>query len=269
MAAVKENYQICIADRNTPIVVCFGGIACGKMMALKRLSLYLETLGYHIAPDFTLRPASDKCYERKCAGFMEFVYSDKISLGSAPRIILTRVVSHRGMPVCQILKLPGTSCFDIDFVNEEFPSYFNYIINAPNKKIWLFFLDEYTMMYRTLFTSRALQLMRMISRKDGIVLLRSKVDTRMEYYNHRGIPNMALIANEIHGNFPALVDFANHFLKAKTSGLLRFFPRKIDFVAFSAGRFNPTGDGRLVYTPDEDFYPEQLWSVITKNLKYN
>lgn len=264
------DYRICIADQRTPLVVFFGPSAAGKMMAIKRLSLYLETFGCHIVPDFLLIPPEDKQYERRCANFMEFVHSEKyINFGAQPRILLAKVLNHRGMPICQLLKLPGDSCFDIDFVNEDYPQYFNYIINSPNKKIWVFFLDDYTMMYRNAFTSRALRLMKMISHHDEMVFLRSKVDTRREYYNQSGVTNMSLIANEIYGNYPALTDFAYHFLKSKTSWMIKFFPRKCDLVAFSAGSFHITPEHSEIYTQGVDLYPEQLWRVIKKNLKYN
>jgi len=252
-----NNFQICIADQRTPLVVFFGGTSCGKLMTIVRLSRYLEQYGCQISPDFCLRPDSDEIYQRVCKQFNEEIYSEKnILRWPCPRTILVKII-NRGIAKCQLLKLPGEHCINPDYNYECLPVYFNYIVNVPNKKVWVFFLDGHKGDERLDYcTSQMLRLLKLINPKDRIVFLYSKVDQYIHYTDS----SPEDLFREFRNKYPQLIDFVKHKFKKRSF----FSPNKFDFVLFSAGNFYQSNNIDR-FCPGSDDYPQQLWKVIMKS----
>lgn len=248
--------EICISDQSTPLVVFFGGTNSGKLMTIMRLLRYLGRYGYYSSPDRNLRPSSDMIYQMVCKQFNEQIGSDKsIIRWPSPRTILVKLINKEGVSECQLLKLPGEHCINPNYNDGCLPVYFNYIVNVPNKKVWVFFLDGYRGDERLGYcTSQMLKLLKLTNPKDRIVFLYSKVDQYIHYSDCRP----ADLFREFGNKYPYLIDFVKHKFKKRSF----FSLRKFDFVLFSAGSFYDMD----IFCPGSDVYPQRLWSVIMKSI---
>ena len=224
---------VTVSDPKTPVIVLFGARTSGKTMTLIRLTKYLEGMGYNVVPDPIFRPDRDTHYQRMCNEFGTLAHSDYAAVGNdVMSFMLVKVISPSGRTLCQILEAPGEHYFDADIPDRTFPAYIEKICRSiPNRP------------------------------KDKIIFTCHKVD-RSAHFRPDGRPDVPQIFQNIKNQYPHIFDrYANR------NPITRWFwPYNFDFVTFSAGTFNPTGDGRQVYTPGEDFYPEQLWNVIKKNI---
>ena len=254
-----DNFQICIADQSTPLVVFFGGKCSGKLMAIMRLLKYLEQYGFYFYPDPILRPVSDEIYQRVCKQFNEQIQlGQSIICWPSPRIIMIKVVK-KGIPECQLLKLPGEHCINLDYNDECLPAYFNYIVNVPNKKIWVFFLDRYKNDERLDYCmSQLLRLLKLINPEDRIVFLYSKVDQYIHYTTDCSTTDLF---REFSNGYPLLIEYVKHKFKKRSL----FFSRNFDYVVFSAGSFYQRNNIER-FCPGSDVYPQQLWSIIMKSI---
>ena len=260
------DYRIYIADQRIPLVVLFGPRASGKMMTLIRLREYLRKRGMHMTVDQSLRPSGDKSYEILCKWFeQQNVFHGVIDdLHLLDRTILVRILDQRARPICQILRLEGDLCFDTDLPNYSFQALYEYIQSITNKKIWLFFVEENwggSQTVRDLYAKKIQEMHSRILPMDKSIFIFNKVD-RSNHFRPDGRPNAPGIFQNIKNQYPLVFDrYVNR------NPITRWFaPYKFDFVTFSAGTFDRTVDGRHVYAPGEDFYPEQLWKVIKKNV---
>ena len=257
---------VTVSDPKTPVVVLFGARTSGKTMTLIRLTKYLEGMGYNVVPDPIFRPDTDTHYQRMCNEFGTLAHSDYAAVGNdVMSFMLVKVISPNGRTLCQILEAPGEHYFDADIPNRRFPAYIENISHAiKNRKTWLFIVEENwggSQTVRDLYAKKIQDMQRRIKPIDKIIFTCHKVD-KSNHFRPDGRPNVPEIFKNIKNQYPHIFDrYVNR------NPLTRWFvPYKFDFVTFSAGTFNPTGDGRQVYTPGEDFYPEQLWRVIKKNI---
>jgi hypothetical protein len=257
---------VTVSDPKTPVIVLFGARTSGKTMTLIRLTKYLEGMGYNVVPDPIFRPDRDTHYQRMCNEFGTLAHSDYAAVGNdVMSFMLVKVISPNGRTLCQILEAPGEHYFDADIPDRAFPAYIEKICRSiPNRKTWMFIVEENwggSQTTRDLYAKKIQQMQRKIKPKDKIIFTCHKVD-RSAHFRPDGRPDVSQIFQNIKNQYPHIFDrYANR------NPLTRWVsPYNFDFVTFSAGTFNATGDGRQVYTPGEDFYPEQLWNVIKKNI---
>lgn len=257
---------VTVSDPKIPVVVLFGARTSGKTMTLIRLTKYLEGMGYNVVPDPIFRPDTDTHYQRMCNEFRTLAHSNYAAVGNdVMSFMLVKVISPNGRTLCQILEAPGEHYFDADIPNRRFPAYIENISHAiKNRKTWLFIVEENwggSQTVRDLYARKIQEMQRRIKPMDKIIFTCHKVD-RSNHFRPDGRPNVSEIFQNIKNQYPHIFDrYVNR------NPITRWFdPYRFDFVTFSAGTFNPTGDGRQVYTPGEDFYPEQLWRVIKKNI---
>lgn len=260
------DYQICIADQRTPLVVFFGPRASGKKLALIRLTKYLNERGMSIKVDRSFRPSGDKQYELLCDWFEHVVASGDINNNIGHFLnwtILIKILDQRKRPICQILRLHGDWCFDADQPNFTIPDLFNYIQKISNKKIWMFFIEDCweDQACRNLYSQRILQMKQLATSKDRIIFVTSKVDKQVSLFHPDGHPNTLGMFRRIKQQYP-------HFFDAfKYPPPIKWFkPYKSDFAFFSAGYFTNGHNGKVEFLPGEDFYPKQLWTIVKSNV---
>lgn len=261
-----DTIIVTVSDTKTPVIILFGARTSGKTMTLIRLTKYLEGIGYNVIPDPIFRPDTDTHYQRMCNEFSTLVHSDYAAVGNdVMSFMLVKVISPTGRTLCQILEAPGEHYFDADIPNRRFPVYIENISHAiKNRKTWLFIVEENwggSQTVRDLYAKKIQEMQRRIKPIDKIIFTCHKVD-KSNHFCPNGRPNVTEIFQNIKNQYPHIFDrYVNR------NPITRWFsPYNFDFVTFSAGTFNSTGDGRQIYTPGDDFYPEQLWRVIKKNI---
>lgn len=257
---------VTVSDPSTPVVVLFGARTSGKTMTLIRLTKYLEGMGYNVVPDPIFRPDADTHYQRMCNEFGTLAHSDYAAVGNdVMSFMLVKVISPSGRTLCQILEAPGEHYFDSDIPDRKFPAYIENISKTiKNRKTWMFIVEENwggSQKVRDLYAKKIQDMQRRIKPSDKIIFTCHKVD-KSAHFGPDGRPNVSVIFRNIKNQYPGIFDkYVNR------NPITRWFaPYKFSFVTFSAGAFNATGDGRQVYTPGEDFYPQKLWEAIKKNI---
>lgn len=136
------------------------------------------------------------------------------------------------------------------------------ILEAPNKKIWLFLLDFGGYLngsQRKAYVERILEIKKIINPKDKVVFVATKVDQICDFYDKRGRIIKENVFNELSCMYPNLVE---NFKNTKLF-ISMFRPYNFDFICFSACYHN----GEDMYMPSQNIYPENLWKVILKNIK--
>lgn len=261
-----DTIIVTVSDPKTPIIILFGARTSGKTMTLIRLTKYLEGMGYNVVPDPIFRPDSDTHYQRMCREFSTIAHSDFAAVGNdVMSFMLVKVISPSGRTLCQILEAPGEHYFDADIPNRPFPAYINNISRSiKNRKTWVFIVEENwggSQRVRDLYASKIQQMQRNIRPQDKIIFTCHKVDTS-NHFRPDGRPDVSQIFQNIKNQYPGI--FSKYENRNPLTRLV--FPYNFDFITFSAGSFNSTGDGRQVYTPGEDYYPQQLWDAIKKNI---
>lgn len=256
---------VTVSDPKTPVIVLFGARASGKTMTLIRLTKFLEGQGYNVVPDPIFRPDRDTHYKRMCNEFGTLVHSDYAASGNdVMSFMLVKVIAPNGRTLCQILEAPGEHYFDADYPGRAFPAYIERICAIPNRKTWLFIVEENwggSQGVRDLYAKKIQQMQRRIRPQDKIIFTCHKVDQSV-HFRPNGRPDVSQIFQNIKNQYPHIFDrYANRNPLTKWAQ-----PYNFEFVTFSAGTFNPTGDGRQVYTPGEDYYPDQLWDALKRNI---
>lgn len=256
---------VTVNDRQTPIVVLFGARSSGKTMTLIRLTRYLEGMGYNVVPDPIFRPDTDTHYQRMCNEFSRLVHSDYAAVGNdVMSFMLVKVIAPNGRILCQILEAPGEHYFDADIPDRVFPAYINNICATPNRKTWMFIVEENwggSQGVRDLYATKIQSMQRKIRAQDRIIFTCHKVDKSVHFLPN-GKPNVQQIFTNIKNQYPHIFDrYENR------NPVTRFMrPYNFEFVTFSAGTFNNAGNGQQIYTPGDDYYPQQLWNAIKKNI---
>lgn len=257
-----NNITVTIPDQNTPIVVFFGSPASGKTLAMLRLIRYLEGReNCQVVPEEVFRPHSDRHYAKMCKGLKEMAYNTYAPGGNdVISFMLLKVLNPIGKPMCQILEAPGEHYFD-GTPQLTFPTYINHIRTCPNKKVWVFFVEQgwgTNQGERNLYAQKICSMQGLISPNDRVVFLFNKVDRYRQQYKNDGTPNKEVFFTNIQNQYPGI------FTKYENRGLNKvlYGPYKFKAVCFSSGVFNMTNDGREVWTPEKDWYCQELWNAI-------
>lgn len=259
-----NKIKVSIVDP-APIVILFGAQYSGKTMAIIRLTRYLQENGYSVEPNRAFRPSHDEYYNRMCDRFNDEVYSNKATTASGNfDVILLRVRDkYDGRIICQILDVSGAHYFDCNEKN-ELPLYFNQIIHAENKKVWIFLmeLDWKDVQTRIAYAEKIVQVgQKFIAWKDKIILMCNKVDKYSHFFSN-AFPNKKHFFEDTKNQYPHVFGyFKNRNLITKL-----FYPYIFDFIVFSAGVFWKEKDMSF-YVPSDNQYPITLWKAILKAVK--
>ncbi|MBD5171489.1 MAG: hypothetical protein HDT07_05735 [Bacteroidales bacterium] len=255
--------SVTIPDQNTPIVVFFGSQASGKTLALMRMIRFWEANQHTVIAEEVFRPKTDKHYSRMCQELKSMVYSEYTPGGTdVISFMLVKVLNPVGQPICQILEAPGEHYFD-GTSNIDFPRYINAISTTPNRKVWVFFVEQgwgQTQSDRNLYAQKICSMQGLISPNDKVVFLFNKADKQRKngQYDRTGKPRKQLFFDQIKREYPGI------FTRYQNSGLTKFLYGEYNFkvVCFSAGKFNRTNDGKEVWTPEIDWYCSEFWDAI-------
>ncbi len=263
-----NNIWLSIQNPTAPIVFFFGPPYSGKTVALFRMTRFLESQNYRVNPISSFRPnATD--YIRMCSEFKNMVYS----YYAPPRysmllnFILVSVHNPVGQTICQILKVPGVHCFDPSYKsNIAIPTYFNTFISCPNKKVWVFFLEQgwrNNQAVRDLYAHKICCMQELISPNDKVVFLFNKADLHLDQYDRTGKPRKELFFNKIKHEYP------NIFTRYKNNGLKKLIYGEYDIkaVCFSSGIFTTLQDEKVAWGLSDDLYCSQFWNAIQKSIK--
>lgn len=255
---------VTIPDQNTPIVVFFGSPASGKTLALMRMIRYLEAHDHQVIPEEVFRPKTDRHYARMCSELKSMVYNNYTPGGTdVISFMLVKVLNPVGQPVCQILEAPGEHYFD-GSPALDFPTYINAIRTSPNRKIWVFFVEQgwgTDQPERNLYAQKIRSMQGLISPNDKVVFLFNKADRKRDsQYDRTGKPRKQLFFNQIRLEYPGI------FTRYQNTGLTKLLYGEYNFkaICFSSGIFNKTNDGREVWTLEDDWYCAELWNAIRK-----
>ncbi len=259
-----NSISVTIPDTETPIVVFFGSQASGKTLALLRLIRFLESgsQGYTVEPEYVFRPKTDKHYEKMCRELKNMAYSQYAPGGTdIISFMLIKVLDQGSHPVCQILEAPGEHYFD-GTSNLDFPTYIHTISQVPNRKIWVFFVEQdwgTDANERNMYAQKICSMQNMIMPNDKIIFLYNKCDRKPKQYLPNKHPKVEAFFNNIQNQYP------NIFAKYTRQGIASFFFGKYDFqqVCFSSGTFTRTADKKEIWIPGKDFYCQDLWNLIS------
>lgn len=261
--ANPANILVTITDTQTPIVVLFGARTSGKTMMLIRLTRYLKQKGFSVMPDRVFRPAYDSRYATLCNNFEQVVYSDTTQGGTGVvNFMLVKVLDKVGRPICQILEAPGEHYFDPKMPNMNFPGYMQRIINAPNRKKWIFIVEKdwgNDQAMRNMYAQKICAHQQQVSPADKVLFVCNKVDAHPAMFLPNTRPNVPQFKREITQQYPGI--FSRYLNNNPISKLWN--PENYDFIPFSAGTFSQ-GESLEYYNPGKDFYPEMLWNAIRK-----
>ncbi len=255
--------SVTIPDQSTPIVVFFGSQASGKTLALMRMIRFLESHDYQVIPEEVFRPKTDRHYARMCSELKNMVYNNYTPGGTdVISFMLVKVLNPVGQPVCQILEAPGEHYFD-GSPNLDFPTYINAIRTSPNRKVWVFFVEQgwgEDQGERNLYAQKICSMQGLVSPNDKVVFLFNKADRQRPrgQYDRTGKPRKELFFNQIKREYPGI------FTRYQNTGLTKLLYGEYNFkaICFSSGIFNKTNDGREVWTLESDWYCSELWNAI-------
>lgn len=258
-----NNITVTIPDTQTPIVVFFGSPASGKTLALLRMIRYLEQNNHQVVPEAVFRPQTDKHYAKMCSGLKDMAYSQYAPGGNdIISFMLVKVIDQQSnRTLCQILEAPGEHYFD-GRAELSFPTYINAIRTSPNRKVWVFFVEQDwggDQNVRNLYAQKICSMQGLISSRDKVVFLFNKSDMhRRDQYKRNGEPNKQVFFTNIQQQYPGI------FTKYQNTGIAKFLFGEYNFktVCFSSGVFNRTNDGREVWTLESDRYCQELWDAI-------
>lgn len=249
------NTCIQIVDKASPIVILFGPPCCGKTLLLFRLVRYLCQMGCYVEPDTDFMPV-DSLYQRRCKQFSEELFSDSCPTASVMLPVLINVFDKQRRRVCYILEQSGENCFDIQC--KESPLRLKEIIECPNKKIWMFFVEKENKMdilTRQAYINRIMHIRTLMRQSDKAIVVCTKVDKDCMSFN--GVDKRTLF-KEIKDKYPGL--FETFF---NPNPILKYLCKyNFKFLPFSVGTFNNDSEGRLVYIQGDASFPKMLWKVI-------
>lgn len=258
-----NNISVTIPDTQTPIVIFFGSMASGKTLTLLRMIRFLESHNYQVVPEAVFRPRTDRHYAKMCSNLKSIAYNAYTPGGTdVISFMLAKVLNEVGNPVCQILEAPGEHYFD-GTADLKFPTYINAIRTAPNRRIWVFFVEQdwgNDQGERNLYAQKICSMQSLISPQDRIVFLFNKVDKHRQQYKPNGQPNKEVFFKNIAQQYPGI------FSKYQNKGMdkILYGEYKFKTVCFSSGIFNRTENNKEVWTLESDWYCQELWKALTK-----
>lgn len=257
-----NNIIVTVPDQKTPVVIFFGSPSSGKTLALLRMIRFFEGHGCKVKPEYVFRPKSDKHYAKMCDGLKTMAYSQYAPLPNDDiSFMLVKVLDKVGNPLCQILEAPGEHYFNEKSAELTFPTYIHAIRSLPNKKVWVFFVEQdwgQNQHVRDLYAQKICSMQKLIP-NDQVVFLFNKVDKHMEQYKSDGRPNKDRFFANIKGQYPDI--FSNYVNEGFFSRLL-FGNYNFKAVCFSSGIFTDTADGKQVWTLGNDSYCQEFWDAI-------
>lgn len=258
-----NNISICISHE-VPIVVLFGPECSGKTMAIRRLTRYLEKIGYAVEPDRIFRPSTDKHFTTLCEEFHENVDSDLAASGTSPNsFILITVYNEFYKPVCQVLDACGLTYFD-NSTEFRYRKFFNEILMSNNQiiLIYLFELNWKNQKLRNIYSRNIIETKKHLGTQDKSIFMLTKID-QYQHLNETDENTKKILLKEMDYHYPLIFKrFEN-----KNPITKHFSPYNFDLIAFSAGKFNLENDLILSFTPSNDSFPESLWKSILKRIK--
>ena len=261
--------DVVIADYQTPIAVLFGPPACGKTMTMIRLAEYLSSKGYSVEPVRSFRKNYDTNYRANCDNFNSMLNNQWAAEKSLGLNFMLLNVSKGGNPIVQILEAPGEHYYNPNDANEPrstFISYIQKVINASNKKLWIYLTepDWKNQSDRRNYATKVATMKRNTSRADKSILLFNKVDTTNLVVS-MGEVNEKQAAIFVNQNYPGLFEcFKN------TNPITSLWkPYACTLVPFTTGTYDTVldnGEEKKKYTPGPDIYPKKLWNTILKSI---
>lgn len=255
-----------ISNQKTPIVILYGYPRCGKTLTLVCLSRYLESLGHQIIPDLGFLPASDLIGRKECQQFREKIYT----LNSYPypklweRILVS--VKKQGKCICQIYDEQGGAYFNDNHQASGFIAPLaRDLIDTPNKKIWILFIEPNVDVNRQEYVNNLLSLIQKTNTKDDFIVLLNKIDVLIncDTQDYRNLlQKYKFLFTGLLDNQVLLDKFRN---KNPISKLWR--PYNYRFVPFISGIFSVSQECGDVFCFSDDEYPRNLWNQIAKCLE--
>lgn len=258
-----NSIRVTISDPKAPLVILFGPPACGKTMTLVRLTRFLQSEGYTVAPIRTFRPTSDTNYTEICEKFDETMNSDNAA-DSTNRIsfMLVEVIKN-GRRLCQILEAPGEYYFNPQNPLAGFPNYVNTIIASSNRKIWTIMVEPNWMDHvdRMNYVTKITRLKQSMRSKDSAIFVFNKIDLT-NFVRGVGEINKSAAINEIKNLYPNIfVPFMNQ--NPITKWVKEY---NCDFVPFQTGFYTPALNG-FTYQEGPREYCVKLWNAIINGIK--
>lgn len=268
--AVIDIDDICIGDKEAPMILLFGPPDSGKSMTLVRLARYLYGIGYEIKADTNFK--ADSAYQKCCAKF-EKSLSTKDALDSTPHdeFLMVKVIDH-GETVCQILEAPGEHYFNPKEPEKikavHFRPYMTHILRKqPNRKIWIFITEAGWNVHTSVKKAYVKRIQNckdhLFGRSDRVITLYNKIDQKDEFFVN-GTINISAAEKAMRDEYTGLSDvFKNH---NPITSLWR--PYNYVFVPFCTGYYTEQpGKSKKRYEESEDFFPAFLWRQLMKSIK--
>lgn len=258
-----NSISVTISDPKAPLVILFGPPQCGKTMTLVRLTRFLQSEGYTVAPIRTFRPTADTNYTDICDHFDEMMNSDKAA-DSTDRISFMLVeVLKNSRRICQILEAPGEYYYNPIAPDAQFPSYVNTIISCSNRKIWAIMVEpdwrdlQDRKGYVNKITTRLKPRMRA---KDSTVFIFNKID-KTSFVQGIGSVITSSAISETKNLYPNIFEpFKNQNPITKL-----WKEYNCDFVPFQTGDYNQSMNG-VTFQEGPREYCVKLWKCIKKKI---
>lgn len=253
-----------IVDNQTPLLVLFGPSACGKTMTLKVIAGHLRNVGCSISPIETFRPASDLHYRDLCNNFGDWLDRMEAAPATARQDTILVGVRKDNRQLCQVVDMAGEYCFSPGLVNNTFSQELQFIINSPNRKIWMIMLEpegtnksmDEAACHDYVNTVRRLRYN--MTKDDKVIFVYNKID-ESGFEMRLGEVDEMLAIKDIERRYVGIFEpFKN------VNSVTRLFKRyDFDFVPFMTGQFFDNGS----FTEGHYSWCERLWSVVQKSLK--
>ena len=256
---------VTVSANESPLIILFGPPASGKTMTLVRLTRYLQSEGYIVAPVNTFRPSTDTNYSDICNNFDAMINSNNAA-ASTNRVsfMLVEVQNKNGRTLCQILEAPGEHYFDPKEPNRDFPAYVHTIIHSQNRKIWTIMIEPgwQDSSDRRNYVSKITHLKTNMHRTDHVVFVYNKID-KTNYVRSIGDVNTSAAIKK------AEQEYSNIFIPFKNQNpLTKFFSEyTCAFVPFQTGTYTNTQDGGVTYQEGPKEYCAKLWNVLLKKIR--
>lgn len=258
-----NSIKVTIADSEAPLVILFGPPACGKTMTLVRMTRFLRSQGYVVAPIRSFRPTSDTNYSEICDKFNDTMNSDDAAKATDRISFMLVEVIKNGRRICQILEAPGEYYFNPQDPNANFPAYVHTIITSQNRKVWAIMVEPNWLDQndRSNYVTRINRLKQNMRPKDSTVFIFNKIDCT-NFVRSVGYINTPAAIKEVGNLYPNIfVPFKNQHPITKI-----WKEYNCDFVPFQTGFYTDSVNG-LKYQEGPQEYCVKLWKCIMDKIR--